>query len=125
MLLCRNGNIGKKYIVVLNEPVGDESYVVAKTTSNLRDRSFSIGCNPAPSVFFIPAKNEKSFPVDTLIQLSDLYEFSKAEFLKGSLTDREIEYQSDLANITVSQLINCIRKLKDDISENHFKLITR
>lgn len=120
-----DGGTGKKYFVVLNEPLAEEPYIVAKTTSKLHDKSFSIGCNPIPAVFYIPAKNEKSFPVNTLIQLSDLYEFSKEEILKGHLKDKTITFQDDLASVTVAQLINCIRKLKEDISEYHFKLITR
>jgi len=120
-----DGAIGDKYFVVMNEPASDQPYIVAKTTSQLKDRTFSKGCNPKPGVFFIPQGTEKAFPADTLIQLTDLYEFSSEEILKAHLKDKTISFREDLSALTVSQLVNCIRQLKEDISEYHFKLITR
>ena len=120
-----DGAIGDKYFVVLNEPVGEEPHVVAKTTSQLKDRTYNKGCNPKPGIFYVPGGVEKAFPVDTLIQLTDLYEFSSQEILKGHLTDKTISFRENLSALAVSQLVNCVKALKDDISEYHFKLITR
>ncbi len=120
-----DGEIGDKYFVVLNDPAADEPYVVAKTTSNLRNRAYANGCNPKFGVFYISQGTERTFPVDTLIQLVELYEFSRKEVLEAHLQHKTITFRNDLTATTVSQLINCIRKLKDDISEYHFKLITR
>ncbi len=120
-----NGAVGDKYFVVINEPASDEPYIVAKTTSQLKNRAFSKGCNPKLGVFFVPKGVEKAFPVDTLIQLTDLYEFSSAEILKAHLKDKTISFLEDLSVLMVSQLVNCVRQLKEDISEYHFRLITR
>lgn len=120
-----DGEIGDKYFVVLNDPETDETYVVAKTTSNLRNRAYATGCNPKFGVFYISQGTEKTFLIDTLIQLVELYEFSQKEVLEAHLKHKTITFRDDLTVTTVSQLINCIRKLKDDISEYHFKLITR
>ena len=65
------------------------------------------------------------FPVDTIIQLHEIFEFSSEEFLRGSLTDKTIEYKNTLTNNTKAQLINCIKKLKEDISEKHYGMINR
>lgn len=117
--------IGDKYFVVLNDPATDEPYIVAKTTSNLRNRAYANVCNPKFGVFYISQGTEKTFPVNTLIRLIELYEFSQKEVLEAHLKHETIRFLNDLTATTVSQLINCIRKLKDDISEYHFKLITR
>lgn len=120
-----DGVVGDKYFVVLNAPVNDEPYVVAKTTSNLRQRQYSKGCNPQAGVFFVPAKTEKVFPLDTLIQLLDLDEFSSQDMLEGHMKEKTITFREDLSALTVSQMINCVRSFKDDVSEYHFKLIIR
>jgi len=120
-----DGVIGDKYFVVLNEPAKEEPFIFAKTTSQLRNRTHKKGCNPSLDVFYIRQGTEKALPVDALIQLTDLYEFSPEEILKGHLTDKTISFGEDLSSLTVSQVINCVRALKEDISEYYFKLITR
>ncbi len=120
-----DGEIGDKYFVVLNDPANDEPYVVAKTTSNLRSRTYTKGCNPKLGVFYISQGTETTFPVDTLIQLLELYEFSQKYVLEAHLKHKRITFRDNLTGVTIAQLINCVRKLKDDISEYHFKLITR
>ena len=76
-------------------------------------------------MFFFPSKNTKIFPIDTLIQLGEIYEFSMEEFLKGTLTDKTIEFKDTLQEITNSQLLNCLKKLKEDISMFHYEMIMR
>lgn len=120
-----DGTFGEKRFVVLNNPEKDEPYLVVKTTSNLRNRTYQKGCNPNRGVFFLPAGVETTLPRDTLIQLLDIFEFSSSEFLAGHLKEKVISYLGDLSQLTVSQIVNCIRKLKDDIDEQHFTMITR
>jgi NADP-dependent 3-hydroxy acid dehydrogenase YdfG len=74
-------------------------------------------------VFFIQGKAGSAFPIDTLLQLSDIYEFSGSEFLKGHMFEKVIEHKTTLQNETVAQIINCVKKLKEDISVKHFTLI--
>jgi hypothetical protein len=122
-----DGTFGKKFFVIIFEPKPEskEPYLVLKTTSKLKNQIYNIGCNQGKQAFYIPGKNANVFPIDTLIQLHEIFEFSIEEFLKGSLTDRTIEYKDTLQNITNSQLINCIKKLKEDISEVHYEMIMR
>lgn len=120
-----DGTIGRKYFVILYEPDSDESpYLVIKTTSKISG-TFKIGCNEKRKAFFIPKNNNPVFPADTLLQLHEIFEISTAEFLKGCITEQVIDHKGVLANVTISELINCIKKLKEDISEEHFELITK
>jgi len=116
---------GEKRFVVLNEPRKGEPYLVAKTTTNLRNRSYSIGCNTSAKAFYIPQNTEPSLPLTSLIQLREFYEFSEAELLTASLRDKILEYKGDLNPLVIAQLINCIKKLKMDIPQNYFTMITR
>ena len=117
--------IGQKRFVVLNEPHTGEPYLVAKTTTNLRKSSYSIGCNPTRRVFYVPENTEPSLPLATLIQLFEFYEFSEAELLGANLRDKILEYKGDLKPLSLAQLINCIKKLKMDIPQHYFVMITR
>jgi len=60
-----------------------------------------------------------------LIQLFEFYEFSEAELLDASLRDKILEYKGDLSPLALAQLINCIKKLKMDIPQQYFAMITR
>jgi hypothetical protein len=120
-----DGQVGEKLIVVLNDPASNEPYIVARTTSNLRHKTYSQGCNQKFGVFFVMGKSEGAFPLDTLIQLVETYEFSAEEFLRGALTDKTISPMGTLSAIRMAQLVNCIRSLREDMIESHFRLITR
>lgn len=120
-----NGSIGKKLFVVLNEPINVEPYLVVKTTSQLKSRIYAKGCNPQSGVFYIPVSSGSWFEEDTLIQLLEIHEFSQEEFLKGTLSDKVIVFKETLPSQIVAQIINCVRKLKQDVSEKHFKMVTR
>lgn len=120
-----DGEIGQKRFVVLNEPSQDEPYLVVKTTTNLRNKTYKEGCNATQGVFYLPANKESAFPKNTLIQLLEIYDFSAVEFLKGHLTEQVISPVGDLSELTIAQIINCLKQLKDDIDERHYKLIFR
>lgn len=121
-----DGTKGRKYFIILFEPDNDElPYLVIKTTSQLRGKKFNIGCNDKNKVFYIPAKNNAVFPVDTLLQIDEIYEITTIEFLRGCITEQVIDHKGVLAPVTIAELINCIKKIKDDISEEHFDLITK
>lgn len=116
---------GEKRFVILNDPVDDEPYLVAKTTTNLRNRIYAQGCNPQQAIFFVPGQSEAALPLNTLIQLFEFFEFTKTDLLEASLKDRILEYKGDLSALRFSQLVNCIKKLKNDIPQAYFEMITR
>jgi len=110
-----------KLLILLNEPVLEEPYIIAKTTSNLRERMYSKGCNDKLGVFYIEANADGNFSKPTLITVNDVYEISNNEFTK----DIQLQLVACLADLTMSQIINCIRKYRDDISVKHFDLVTK
>ncbi len=121
-----DGTKGRKYFIILFEPNNEDlPYLVIKTTSQLRGKTYNIGCNDKRKVFFIPQKNNPVFPVDTLLQIDEIYEITTIEFLQGCITEQIIEHKGKLAPVTIAELINCIKKIKVDISEEHFELITK
>lgn len=121
-----DGTKGRKYFIILFEPDNDDlPYLVIKTTSQLKGYTYNIGCNDKRKVFFIPQKNNAAFPVDTLLQLHEIYEITTIEFLQGCITEQVIEHKGVLAAVTIAELINCIKKIKEDIPEEHFELITK
>jgi hypothetical protein len=92
-----DGSFGKKYFVVLNDPLSpNEPYIVAKTTTNKHSLTYNIGCNPNYLCFYIPSSNFPIFPKDTIVQFQELFEFSTADMLKGTLKDKIIDFKHDL-----------------------------
>jgi hypothetical protein len=120
-----DNQVGEKRFVILNDPVDEEPYLVAKTTTNLRNRIFVPGCNRREAVFFVPEQSESALPLATLIQLFEFFEFTKADLLEASLKERILEYKGDLSPLRFSQLVNCVKKLKHDIPQAYFEMITR
>jgi hypothetical protein len=122
----KDGCSAPKLIVVLNEPIKSDFYLVVKTTSQLRPTyTYTKGCNRNHGVFYLDANADGQFPLPTLIQLLDIYSFTREEFLKGALTDRAIDLKATFSALTMAQIINCIRQLKEDISEEYFSLLTK
>ncbi|MGA2669633.1 MAG: hypothetical protein ABSF32_12085 [Ignavibacteria bacterium] len=121
-----DGTCGIKYFIVLFEPSNDkEPYIVAKTTSNLRGKSYSIGCNQNLKAFYVPQQNVQVFHSNTLIQLHELFEFSNLEFTNGVNQNLVIQYKQALPPILFSQLINCIKSIREDVSVKHYEMIMR
>jgi hypothetical protein len=118
-----DGTQGTKRFVVLNEPTGDEPYLVVKTTTNLRNRTYRNGCNPDRKVFYLPAKTENSFELATLIQFAEIFPFSKADFLKGHLEEQVITPHGNLTSLTIAQILNCLKKIKEDIDQQFYQMI--
>ena len=118
-----DGNKANKLFVVLhNEPC-----LVLKTTSRPRRyNGAKQGCNEDLKVFFAPVSWQSCFNIDTYIQLPQIFEFSIHELLSGgALGSGNIEIlDSALSDDCLPQLKNCLKKFKDDISQNHWKLIS-
>ena len=120
-----DGQIGEKLFVVLNTPVKKEPYLVVKTTSQIKQENLIVGCNQSHGVFYVPKDNNSPFHLPTVLQLIEVYEFSPEEFLKGSLQEKTIVHKCTLPSLIMNQIVNCFKKLKDDISEKHFQMITK
>ena len=106
-----DNTIGKKLLVLLNNPVPADPYFLVKTTSQQHLRPKSPGCiEKYHQAYFIHANND-FFEKDTWIQLDDYFPFNQTSAkakLKhiGQLTDRSIE-----------NIVKCFFKInKQDLS---------
>lgn len=91
----KNGTHGAKYLVLLNTPVGNEPYLLVKTTSQQKNRPKTPGCIKKRNLFFIPA-SKTFFPLDTWVQLYEMYEVpdvgkDQSYQAKGSLDSRMMD----------------------------------
>ena len=118
-----DGTIGKKLFVVLNDADPPDPWLVVKTTSkSKRFANVKAGCNASKRVFYIPGSVQEAFKLDTYIQLDEIFEYTATQFISGSWK-KEITSIGQLSAMTFSQLKNCLKKLRDDISEKHYRLI--
>jgi hypothetical protein len=62
--------------------------------------------------------------LDTLVQLTDIYEFDAGALIRDGI-NRFLFHKGTLSQLTVTQIINCLKKLKEDISVKHFEMIMR
>lgn len=115
-----DGEVGTKLIVTLNEPQGDEPYILCKTTSNPKNKPKTPGCHAKLGLFFIPASTE-SFPRDTWLQLYHLYEIPRETLLQKRFR-HDIEVKDKLSSAMIGQVINCI-KICPDVERYHLSLI--
>lgn len=112
-----------KLFVVLNDADKDSVCLVLKTTSqSKRYQDVVKGCNPQKRVFFVPTGWEQCFRLDTYIQLPEIFEITTDELLVGEISGK-IYVSSSLSVDCFSQLKNCLRQFKDDISLWHQRLI--
>lgn len=112
-----------KLFVVLNTAEGQNPCLVLKTTSQpKRYSSVKRGCNPDEKVFFVPTEWENCFDLDTYIQLPQIFELSADELIRESWAKR-INAIGSLSSNCFSQLRNCLKNFKEDISPVHWKLI--
>lgn len=110
-----------KLFVVLNS---DPCLVLKTTSQSKRYSGVSRGCNEAKKVFFAPTYWQSCFAVDTYIQLPEIFELSTEELLDGSLGKKEINIlKNPISDDCLPQLKNCLKKFKEDISEQHWKFI--
>lgn len=116
-----DGNIGQKLFIILNNPSGTEPYIVAKTTTTKPNRQYKTGCNHDLGIFFIQGEKE-CFPDDTFIQLIELYPFTNNDFLKGHF-DVSLKRIDVLSDLCLRQILNCLKRMREDIPQQYFKLI--
>ena len=102
-LVFHNGHIGKKYLILLNTPSKNESYVFVKTTSQRKDKPTTPGCIKTRSLFFIPL-GTTWFQKPTWIQLYEIYPFLPVDVRNKS----EIKLVGTLAPRLIEEIIDCL-----------------
>ncbi len=117
----RDGEIGRKYLVLLNSPVNNDPYIFCRTTSQQKNKSLKEYCQEDRLLFLLLAGKD-FFPKNTWLQFYELYGFTVQEVHNLHLKN-DLEYKDKLQDLTVRQIKNCIKKCKDDIKIRHLKYI--
>lgn len=121
-LVYENGTVGKKYIILLNTPSKSEPYIFVKTTSRKKDKPTTPGCIKVHwlSLFFILA-GKTFFPLDTWVQLSQLYPISPTDIH----TNKDISVESSLDAKIIDDIVNCLFEVEEDNIAPVFKKLLR
>ena len=91
-----DSTVGRKLLVLLNNPSANDPLFLVKTTSQKHSKPLSPGCIASyHKVFFLKAKSDY-FEKDTWVQLDDYFptkqNYAKQQFKKiGELTSRSID----------------------------------
>lgn len=118
-----DGSTGDKLFVILYVADINSPCLFLKTTSQpKRYKGCQEGCDPQKRVFFVPLSWRECFPLDTYIQLPQVIEIQAAEIFAGTLSKR-MRQKGALSIDCFQRLKNCLKKFKDDISPQHWKLI--
>ena len=118
-----NGELGEKLLIILNTPdpkVG--SYLLCRVTSKESNKPRAFGCHEDLSLFFLPA-NHDFFEKDTWVQLYEIFQFDAATLLQDHF-NKQLNVLGKLQDLTIRQLMNCIRKVRD-ISLRHKEMILK
>ena len=107
----KDGEAGKKLLVVLNNQRGNDPFLMARTTTSGINKSRTPGCLQNENLFFI--ESEKTcFRDDTWIQLYEIYPFTATDVLKDKF-DGHLEIKSNLPEQTANEIKNCVKQLVD------------
>ena len=117
----KDGEIGKKYLVLLNSPANKDPYIFCRTTSQQKRKILKEDCQEDWLMFFL-LSGKDVFPENTWLQFYELYAFTLEELLKLH-TDNDLEYVAKLQDLTVRQIKNCIKECKEDIKKSYLKYI--
>jgi hypothetical protein len=118
----KNGTEGEKLLVQLNNPKKSEPYLFCKTTSKENGKPLTPGCHHKISLFFIP-KEQESLKENTWLQLFEIYPFDAASVIRDSW-DKCLVEKGIIKDLTIRQLMNCIKRIPD-IETNFKNLILR
>lgn len=116
----RNGESGKKLLIVLNAPSENQPYLVCKTTSKEKFNIQTEGCHSDRNIYLLNA-NTDWFTERIWIQFHDLYPLSAPELLRDRFKG-QLEIVGKLRKTTIAAIINCIKR-SQDISDYYLELL--
>jgi hypothetical protein len=119
-----DGGVGKKFLILINNPKNTEPYLFVKTTSHQKDKPNKYGCHFTRKVFFIPS-GKTYFPLDTWIQFHEIYAFAYDRCIKLGI-DKILHYKDKFSEQVANEIVNCLlRSSIDDIEPAYLKLIKK
>ena len=113
-----DGEIGRKFLVLLNSPTNKDDFIFCLSTSQQKDKTLKECCQEEMAVFFLRAGKD-FFPKNTWLKFDGLYSFTLEKFLKLH-TDNDLECVAKLQDLTVRQIKKCIKKCKYYIGKRYF-----
>ena len=114
---------GNKFAVVLNSPNPADPILVIKTTSNPARYAGAVeGCNQKLKVFLLRGNTRKALPVDTYIQLDEIFEFEQSDFEEGK-HKKKIQKADFLPDQIFHAVKNCLKLLREDIPTRIFDVL--
>lgn len=121
-LLYKDGEIGNKLLIVLNNQCNTDPYLCCKTTSKKRYGIDTEGCYYKNNIFLT---TKKPFDSKTWVQFdpNSLFEFSAPELISCGFK-KELKIIGCLTECDINEIVNCI-KMSEDISEYHLELLKK
>ena len=115
----KNGDTGKKLVLLLNTPSKNDPYLFVKTTSRQKDKPLRPGCIEERSLFFIPA-GTTFFKENTWVELYERYPMRPNDVSKN----KDMKLIGNLDVKTLDKIIDCLFAAEgDDIPPIHRKLL--
>jgi len=118
-----DGSVKDKLFVVMYVADITSPCLLLKTTSQSRRyMGCQEGCDQQKKALFIPSNRGECFPRDTYIQLPEIFEIPAAEIFAGTLSG-SMDLKNALSVDCFKRLKSCLKKFREDISLQHWKLI--
>jgi hypothetical protein len=118
----KNGKTAPKYLILLNEPVPDGTYLFCKTTTSgqPRWRPPDVGCHSKLNVYVLnPCA---CFTKKTWVQFEELYELTTKVILQDYF-NKDLTEAGQLNEKTIMEIVNCVKE-SDDIIKYHLSLLS-
>lgn len=118
----KDGGKTDKLVIILNNPKGNEPYLLCPTTSQQHKRKAVLGCHAEDNYYYIDQRQDKLVK-NTWVVFHEIYEYSAAQILKQRFTTGAKEI------LTIEETLwraikNCILKSKD-IEQDFLEMIKR
>jgi len=119
-----DGDNGKKFIILINNPQNLEPYLFIKTTTQQKNKPAVEGCHIKEEVFYIPS-GKSFFLKNTWVQLHEIYAFTPTKLIADGINKALIR-KSELTEQMISAIVNCLLKSNiEDIEPEYIELIKK
>lgn len=116
----KDGETGKKLLIILNTPQNSEPFLCCKTTSRQKFGLDKEGCYSAKNIYVLnPMKN--CFRIKTWVQFHEIYEFDNKLFLQAHFNGN-LDVKGALPVNIINAIDKCVKN-SDDISKYHLSLL--
>jgi hypothetical protein len=119
-----DGDSGKKFLILINNPQKLEPYIFIKTTTQQKNKPSVEGCHIKEKVFYVPS-GRSFFPKNTWVQLHEIYAFAPTKLIADGI-NKTLIHKSKLTEQMINTIVNCLLKSSiEDIDPEYIKLIKK